>query len=134
MQTLALRHHHGSGHVFGDDAVRLDAEARIANFPDLVSGFLPGGWDSGVGKTRDMSELAKKRWSETVRLGTVVLCSGWLIHFEPELLLGEDIVVPDIAGWRRETMSEDMAGAYCAGTGLGVQNAVIIDTEFDLGD
>ena len=26
--------------------------------------------------------------------------------------LGEDIVVPDIAGWRRETMSEDMDGAY----------------------
>ena len=37
---------------------------------------------------------------------------GWMILFEPELHLGEDIVVPDIAGWRRETMSEDMEGAY----------------------
>lgn len=37
---------------------------------------------------------------------------GWLIIDEPELHLGEDIVVPDIAGWRRETMSEDMDGAY----------------------
>ncbi len=37
---------------------------------------------------------------------------GWLILFEPELHLGEDIVVPDIAGWRRETMVEDMEGAY----------------------
>ncbi len=39
---------------------------------------------------------------------------GWWIIDEPELHLGEDIVVPDIAGWRRETMSEDMDGAYFA--------------------
>ena len=29
---------------------------------------------------------------------------GWWIVNEPELHLGEDIVVPDIAGWRRERM------------------------------
>jgi Uma2 family endonuclease len=29
---------------------------------------------------------------------------GWWILFEPELHLGEDIVVPDLAGWRRERM------------------------------
>ena len=27
---------------------------------------------------------------------------GWWIIFEPELHLGEDIVVPDLAGWRRK--------------------------------
>ena len=27
---------------------------------------------------------------------------GWWILFEPEIHLGEDILVPDIAGWRRE--------------------------------
>ena len=37
---------------------------------------------------------------------------GWVIIDEPELHLGEDIVVPDLAGWRRETMSEDMEGAF----------------------
>ena len=37
---------------------------------------------------------------------------GWVIIDEPELHLAEDIVVPDLAGWRRETMSEDMEGAY----------------------
>ncbi|MCY4141825.1 MAG: Uma2 family endonuclease [Rhodobacteraceae bacterium] len=37
---------------------------------------------------------------------------GWLIFDEPELHVGEDIVVPELAGWRRETMSEDMEGAY----------------------
>ncbi|MGE0820645.1 MAG: Uma2 family endonuclease [Candidatus Binatia bacterium] len=29
---------------------------------------------------------------------------GWWILFEPELHLGSDIVVPDLAGWRRERM------------------------------
>ena len=29
---------------------------------------------------------------------------GWWILFEPELHLGEDVVVPDLAGWRREKM------------------------------
>ena len=29
---------------------------------------------------------------------------GWIILAEPELHLGEDIVVPDLAGWRRARM------------------------------
>jgi Uma2 family endonuclease len=29
---------------------------------------------------------------------------GWWILFEPELHLGTDVVVPDVAGWRRERM------------------------------
>ncbi len=31
---------------------------------------------------------------------------GWWIIDEPELHLGEDILVPDVAGWRRERMPE----------------------------
>jgi Uma2 family endonuclease len=31
---------------------------------------------------------------------------GWMILFEPELHLGEDIVVPDVAGWRVERMPQ----------------------------
>ncbi|EYF02550.1 Hypothetical protein CAP_6757 [Chondromyces apiculatus DSM 436] len=31
---------------------------------------------------------------------------GWQILHEPELHLGEDVVVPDLAGWRRERMPE----------------------------
>ncbi len=30
---------------------------------------------------------------------------GWIILTEPELHLGRDILVPELAGWRRETMS-----------------------------
>jgi len=29
---------------------------------------------------------------------------GWIILDEPELHLGEDVIVPDLAGWRRERM------------------------------
>lgn len=29
---------------------------------------------------------------------------GWWILFEPELHLGEDVVVPDVAGWRRSRL------------------------------
>ncbi len=38
---------------------------------------------------------------------------GWWIDFEPELHLGADIVVPDFAGWGRETMPEYPDAAYC---------------------
>ncbi|AKU96305.1 hypothetical protein AKJ09_02969 [Labilithrix luteola] len=37
---------------------------------------------------------------------------GWVILFEPELHLIEDVLVPDIAGWRREHMPEIPNGAY----------------------
>ncbi|MCY4005543.1 MAG: Uma2 family endonuclease [Rhodobacteraceae bacterium] len=37
---------------------------------------------------------------------------GWWIVDEPELHLGADIVVPDLAGWRRATLTEDMDGAF----------------------
>src|SRR5438477_1740736 len=30
---------------------------------------------------------------------------GWIIIVEPELHFGDDIVVPDLAGWRRERLS-----------------------------
>jgi len=31
---------------------------------------------------------------------------GWVILAEPELHLGRDVLVPDVAGWRRERMPE----------------------------
>ena len=38
---------------------------------------------------------------------------GWRIIDEPELHLGEDILVPDLAGWRRERMPGYPDAAYC---------------------
>ncbi|MBX3273193.1 MAG: Uma2 family endonuclease [Sandaracinaceae bacterium] len=37
---------------------------------------------------------------------------GWTILFEPELHLGGDILVPDLAGWRRETLPALPDAAY----------------------
>ena len=37
---------------------------------------------------------------------------GWWLVFEPELHLGEEIVVPDLTGWRRERMPEYPQTAY----------------------
>ena len=37
---------------------------------------------------------------------------GWWIVFEPELHFGEDILVPDLAGWRRERMPKLPDAAY----------------------
>ena len=37
---------------------------------------------------------------------------GWWIIDEPELHLGEDILVPDLAGWRRDRMADLPDTAY----------------------
>ena len=37
---------------------------------------------------------------------------GWWIIDEPELHLGEEVVVPDLAGWRRERMPDYPHTAY----------------------
>ena len=38
---------------------------------------------------------------------------GWLILFEPELHLADEIVVPDLAAWRCERMPVVPEGAFC---------------------
>ncbi len=38
---------------------------------------------------------------------------GWIILDEPELHLGENILVPDLAGWRRERMPKVSDEPYC---------------------
>lgn len=37
---------------------------------------------------------------------------GWIILDEPEIHFGEDIVVPELAGWRRERMPEIPSSPY----------------------
>lgn len=37
---------------------------------------------------------------------------GWWILFEPELHLGENVLVPDLAGWRRERLPTLPSEAY----------------------
>lgn len=37
---------------------------------------------------------------------------GWMFIAEPELHLGSDVVVPDLAGWRRERLPTEPASAF----------------------
>lgn len=37
---------------------------------------------------------------------------GWWIRFEPEVHLGRDVLVPDIAGWRRERLPLAPTGPF----------------------
>jgi len=37
---------------------------------------------------------------------------GWIIHAEPELHLVDDVLVPDIAGWRRERLPQLPSEAF----------------------
>jgi Uma2 family endonuclease len=37
---------------------------------------------------------------------------GWIFWFEPELHLGAEVLVPDLAGWRRERVPEVPAAAF----------------------
>ena len=55
---------------------------------------------------------------------------GWWIAFEPELHLGEEIVVPDLAGWRRERMPEYPQTAYVHPRArLGVRGALTVHAQ-----
>lgn len=38
---------------------------------------------------------------------------GWLILFEPELHLGRNVLVPDLAGWRRSRLPRVPDAPYC---------------------
>jgi Uma2 family endonuclease len=37
---------------------------------------------------------------------------GWVFLYEPELHFGDDVLVPDVAGWRRERMQELPRSAF----------------------
>ena len=60
---------------------------------------------------------------------------GWWILDEPQLHLDEDIVVPDIAGWRRERMPVPPDAAYITLVPDWVCEVLSPSTrKFDLGD
>ena len=60
---------------------------------------------------------------------------GWWILYEPQLHLGEDILVPDFAGWRRERMPVFPDTAYFTLAPDWVCEVLSPSTrKFDLGD
>lgn len=54
---------------------------------------------------------------------------GWILLLEPELHLGEDIVVPDIAGWRREGFSVERNVAFISAAPQWICEVVSPSTE-----
>jgi hypothetical protein len=53
---------------------------------------------------------------------------GWWILDEPELHLGADVVVPDLAGWRRSTLPQiPNASAISVRPRLGLRDPVALD-------
>jgi Uma2 family endonuclease len=88
---------------------------KRASYADLVA--LP---DNVVGEIVDGALYASPRPAPGHALAKSVLGAelgapfhlrrggpgGWWILFEPELHLGEDVLVPDLAGWRKERMPE----------------------------
>ena len=77
----------------------LHLSPRPAPLQALVSGTLRRTLAAAVfGRVRDGPDASRK--------GDPNPYSDWWIIREPELHLGEDIVVPDWVGWRRERMPE----------------------------
>ena len=86
----------------------LDAPPHIV--AEVVNGTLYTNPRPGTLQTNARTGLGGLL-SETFRYGRGGP-GGWWILNEPELHLGEDILVPDIAGWRRERMPEFPIAAY----------------------
>ncbi|WNG37119.1 Uma2 family endonuclease [Archangium violaceum] len=85
---------------------------KPATYEDLEA--LPVGWvgeilgDELVASPRPAMPHARVVWALSALLGPAFdlgqpgIRGGWWLLYEPELHLGRDIVVPDLAGWRRE--------------------------------
>lgn len=86
---------------------------KPATYEDIEA--LPVGWvgeileDELVASPRPAMGHANAAYLLSVELGGPFRLGrggpgGWWILYEPELHLGRDILVPDLAGWRRERM------------------------------
>jgi Uma2 family endonuclease len=100
---------------------RPDAHARPVSYDDLMA--LP---DHVVGELVGGELIVTPRPSPRHAVAASVLGGelgppyhsgrggpgGWWILFEPELHLGDDVLVPDLAGWRRERLPRIPDTAY----------------------
>jgi Uma2 family endonuclease len=94
---------------------------RPANYDDLVK--LPDNLVAEIvnGELHASPRPAPRHAVAGSRLGTAILPpydygqggpGGWWILDEPELHLGQDVLVPDLAGWRRTRMPSPPETAY----------------------
>ena len=88
---------------------RESLEAALAALPETLVGEII--FDELVTQPRPASAHANATSALTEALGPPFRRGlngpgGWLILFEPEVRFGPHVLVPDLAGWRRETMPE----------------------------
>ena len=88
--------------------------ADLENLPENVVGQLIGG--GLIAFPRPAAEHGQAAFALGNQLGTPFSLGvggpgGWWLLFEPELHLGGDVLVPDLAGWRRSSL-EAPEGAF----------------------
>jgi Uma2 family endonuclease len=93
----------------GDEPSRRDAlYAELEKLPSNVVGEIVGGELYASPRPASPHARASSRLGQRLepfdRRGGQP--GGWIILDEPELHLGQDVLVPDLAGWRRERMPE----------------------------
>jgi Uma2 family endonuclease len=81
----------------------------LLELPEIVVGEIVDG--TLIATPRPASRHARASSRLGVRLGGAFDSDdgnpgGWILLDEPELHLGEDVLVPDMAGWRRHRMPE----------------------------
>ncbi len=90
----------------------LDAPEHLV--AEVIDGVLHTHPRTALPHARAASKLGMVLGSLFDRGGGNGETGGWYILDEPELHLGEDILVPDLAGWRRERMPAQTDAAYCS--------------------
>lgn len=88
---------------------RRATHADLLELPEIVVGEIVNG--NLIATPRPASRHARASSRLGVHLGGAFDSDegepgGWILLDEPELHLGEDVLVPDMAGWRRERMPE----------------------------
>ena len=100
-----------------DPAERRATYADLAALPDNVIGEILGGVLHAQPRPAPRHALASSELNG-VLVGEFSSRSGgsggWRILFEPELHLGPDVIVPDIAGWRLPRLETLPDTAYIA--------------------
>ncbi len=81
----------------------------LLNLPENMTGeIIDGELIVSPRPTRRHVDVASVLGAELVppfRFGRGGGPGGWIIYDEPELHLGKNVIVPDLAGWRRERLS-----------------------------
>ncbi len=86
-----------------------DLYDELCSFPDTVVGQIINGELIVTPRpSRRHAQAASTLGGEIVppyQLGRGGGPGGWIIYDEPELHLGEDVLIPDLAGWRNERLT-----------------------------